>query len=258
MEIFTPLKNPLPGNLTDKDFEEIAKQLRLKILDITFNPGGHVSSCFSAVEIFTAIYFGGVVRYKSEEPHWQDRDRVILSKGHAAPGFYAVLSRAGFFPESDMDKFRMMDTGFHGHPVQDAVPGVEFTSGSLGQGLSFGLGLALAGQLSRQDYRVYVIMGDGECQEGQVWEAAMAAAHYHADHLIAIVDHNKYQQTGPIERELSFSPFKEKWQSFGWNVIEADGHDTVDIIQSLKKANQNASKPTAEPVRALAPNMKGS
>ena len=223
--------------------KDLARQQRLKILEITLGPGGHVSSCFSAVEILVALYFGGVLRYNPEDPHWEKRDRVILSKGHAAPGFYTVLAQAGYFPISELSKFRMLDTGFHGHPIMGTVPGVEFTSGSLGQGLSFGLGMALAGRLSCLEYRVFVIMGDGECQEGQVWEAAMAAAHYKTDHLIAIIDNNKYQQTGPISREMSITPLADKWASFGWSVIEADGHDVIDLIRAIEESKRINGKP---------------
>ncbi|NPV86190.1 MAG: transketolase [Anaerolineae bacterium] len=231
------------GNDAER-YRDIARRVRLDILEITLRPGGHVSSCFSAVEIMVALYFGGIVRYRPEQPHWSERDRVILSKGHAAPGFYTILAHAGYFPISELSKFRMLDTGFHGHPVQDALPGVEFTSGSLGQGLSFGFGQALAARLSKLDYRVYVIMGDGECQEGQVWEAAMAAAHFKTANLVAIVDHNKYQQTGPISREMSFTPFAEKWQSFGWHVEEADGHDVMDLLRALRALQQVNDKPS--------------
>jgi transketolase len=233
--------------------KELATELRLDVLTMTTRYAGHPSSCFSATEIMTALYFGGILRYRSQEPHWAGRDRCILSKGHAAPLLYAVLAHAGYFEHQELERFRQIGSGLHGHPIQDSLPGVELTSGSLGQGLSFGLGHALAGRMSQLDYRVYVVMGDGECEEGQVWEDAMAAAHYKADHLIAIVDHNKYQQTGPIQREMALAPFAEKWRSFGWHVEEVDGHDikaliaTFEIVQSV----------TGQPSVVIAHTIKG-
>jgi len=189
------------------ELSDLTRRMRYDVLDMTGKWGGHPSSCFSAVEIMTALFFGGILRYRPEDPGWPERDRFILSKGHAAPLLYSVLVRAGYAPVEELQRFRQRGSGLHGHPIQGTFPGVEMTSGSLGQGLSFGLGHVLAGRLSGLDYRVYVLMGDGECEEGQVWEAAMAAAHYRADRLIAIVDHNKYQQTGPISREMSGTPW---------------------------------------------------
>jgi transketolase len=213
--------------------KELARQMRYDVLDMTGKWGGHPSSCFSAVEIMTALFFRGIVRYRPDDPHWPGRDRFILSKGHAAPLLYSVLARAGYAPVEELQRFRQRGSGLHGHPIQGTFPGVEMTSGSLGQGLSFGLGHVLAGRLSGLDYRVYVLMGDGECEEGQVWEAAMAAAHYRADRLIAIVDHNKHQQTGPISREMSLAPLAGKWREFGWDVREVDGHDVNAVVGAL-------------------------
>jgi transketolase len=224
--------------------KELCKQLRLDVLDVTAGPGGHVSSCFSAVEIMAAIYFGGILRYRPGEPEWPDRDRFLLSKGHAAPLYYPVLARAGYAPIERLKSFRTLDDGLHGHPIQGAFPGVESTSGSLGQGLSIGLGHVLAGRLSGHNYRVYVLLGDGECEEGQIWEAAMAAAHWKTDNLIAIIDHNKYQQTGPISREMSLSPFADKWRSFGWYADDVDGHDAGAIINKLTELQQVKGRPS--------------
>jgi len=228
----------MPDPLPDLDaLHDLTRTVRLDVLDMTGRYGGHPSSCLSAVEILTATYFGGILRYRPGEPEWPERDRFILSKGHAAPAFYSVLAHAGYFPVSELQHFRELDQPYHGHPIQDTALGIEMTSGSLGQGLSFGLGQLLAARLSGLDYRVYVLLGDGECQEGQIWEAAMAAAHYRADRLTAIVDHNKYQQTGPIARELSLGDFAGKWRHFGWHVEECDGHDLgalVDRLQALR------------------------
>jgi transketolase len=211
----------------------IARDVRLDVLDMTARMGGHPTSCFSAVEIMTVLYLGGVMRYRPQEPDWPERDRFILSKGHAAPALYAVLARAGYFPVSDLAQFRCKDSPYHGHPKHNLSIGVEVTSGSLGQGLSFGLGTVLAGRLARRDYRVYVLLGDGECDEGQVWEAAMASAHFKAESLTAIIDYNKYQQTGPIEREMALEPLGDKWRAFGWHVEEADGHDAAALCAGL-------------------------
>jgi transketolase len=226
-----------------KGLAEIARSVRLDVLDMTSKMGGHPSSCFSAVEILTLLYLGGVLRVNPTDPEWPERDRFILSKGHAAPALYAVLARAGFFAVSQLSQFRVIGSPYHGMPKQNISIGIEVTSGSLGQGLSFGLGSVLAGRLSRKNYRVYVLLGDGECDEGQVWQAAMAAAHFKADHLTAIVDYNKYQQTGPIEREMALEPFAEKWRSFGWHVEEGDGHDFAELRMRLMAAQAVTGTP---------------
>ena len=159
-----------------------------------------------------------------------------MSKGHAAPLLYAALAHAGYFDREELWRLRQIDSPVQGHPIQDMMPGVEATTGSLGQGLSIGLGHVLGSRLNQLDYRVYVLLGDGECEAGQIWEAAMAAAHFKAENLIAIVDYNKYQETGPISREMALEPFTTKWRAFGWHVDEADGHDVQDIIEKLNAA----------------------
>jgi transketolase len=197
------------ANIDHAALAEVARSVRLDVLDMTSRMGGHPTSCFSAVEILTVLYLGGILRVRPGEPDWPDRDRFILSKGHAAPALYSVLARAGYFPVSELARFRSIDSPYHGHPKHDVRIGVEVTSGSLGQGLSFGLGCVLASRLAKKDFRTYVLTGDGECDEGQVWEAAMSAAHFKADTLTSIVDYNKDQQTGPIEREMALEPFAE-------------------------------------------------
>jgi transketolase len=220
------------------DFEqlnEIARDLRLDILDMTTKAAsGHPSSSFSAVEILTAIYFGGILNYRPDDPWWQGRDRFIMSKGHAAPLLYAVLSRAGYFDRQLLGELRQIDSPVQGHPIQGLLPGVEATTGSLGQGLSLGLGHILGSRINRLDYWVYVLLGDGECEAGQIWEAAMAAAHFKAHRLIAILDYNKYQETGPISREMALEPLRAKWESFGWQVREVDGHDIAALLAALE------------------------
>lgn len=224
--------------------KEKARALRLDVLDMTTKVGsGHVSSSYSCVEILTALYFGSILRYRSDEPHWPERDRFFLSKGHAAPIFYAVLAHAGYFDRDELWGLRTVNRRAEGHPVQDKLPGIEMTSGSLGKGISVALGHVLAGRLNNLDYRVYVLLGDGECQEGQIWESAMATAHFKADNLVAIVDYNKYQESGPIRREMGLEPFAEKWRAFGWHVEEVDGHDIEALIGAFKAVQEVKGHP---------------
>lgn len=227
------------------ELNEIARQMRLDILEMTTKAGsGHPSSSFSATEIVTALYFGGVLRYRPDEPLWPERDRFIMSKGHAAPLLYAALARAGYIERDLIWTLREVDSPVQGHPIQNVLPGVEATTGSLGQGLSAGVGHVLGGRLNQLDYRVYVLLGDGECEAGQVWEAAMAAAHFQADNLVAILDYNKYQETGPISREMALEPLVEKWQSFGWHVEEADGHDVADLLAKFAAVQMVKGQPS--------------
>ena len=224
---------------------EIAKALRLDILEMTTKAGsGHPSSSWSSVEILTALYFGGILNYRSDEPWWEERDRFIMSKGHAAPLLYAVLAHAGYYDREVLWRLRQINSPVQGHPIQGMMPGVEATTGSLGQGLSLGLGHILGARLNGLDYRVYVLLGDGECEAGQIWEAAMAAAHFKADHLTAILDYNKYQETGPISREMALEPLAEKWRSFGWHVEEVDGHDIQAILEKLQFVEQIKGRPS--------------
>lgn len=244
-----------PIQLHDTEsLERLAKDLRLDILDMTTKAGsGHPSSSWSAVEILTALYFGGILNYRPDEPWWRERDRFIMSKGHAAPLLYAVLARAGYFDREELWRLREIDSPVQGHPIQSMMPGVEATTGSLGQGLSVGIGHILGGRLNNLDYRVYVLLGDGECEAGQIWEAAMAAAHFKCDRLTAILDYNKYQETGPISREMALEPLAEKWRSFGWQVDEVDGHDVGALIEKLKSARSVSN----QPVIIIAHTIKG-
>jgi transketolase len=224
--------------------QEKARQLRLEVLEVTTKvASGHVSSSYSAVEILTALYFGGVLRYRPDQPNWPERDRFILSKGHAAPIFYTVLANAGYFDRAELEGLRTVNRRAEGHPVQSKLPGIETTSGSLGKGISVGIGHALAGRLSKLNYHIYVLLGDGECQEGQIWEAAMSAAHFKIDNLTAIVDYNKYQESGPVSREMALEPFADKWRAFGWRVAEVDGHDIQALIKTLTAAREVKGQP---------------
>ncbi len=237
--------NTAPPSHSLEELNEIARKMRLDILDSTTKAGsGHPSSSFSATEIVTTLFFGGILRYRPTEPHWPARDRFIMSKGHAAPLLYAVLARAGYFDREMIWTLRQVGSPVQGHPIQDMMPGVEATTGSLGQGLSIGVGHVLGGRLNNLDYRVYVLLGDGECEAGQVWEAAMSAAHFKADNLVAILDYNKYQETGHISREMALEPLVEKWESFGWKVYEAEGHDIADLQAKFNTISAGQEKPT--------------
>jgi transketolase len=194
---------------------------------------GHPGGSLSAVEIVTALYFAGFLRHDPARPDWADRDRFVLSKGHGVPVQYAALAEAGYLPVAELSTLRRIDSRLQGHPVLGTAPAIEASTGSLGQGLSIALGMALAGRMDGRDYRVYALLGDGECQEGQVWEAAMAAGHHKPDNLIAIVDYNKFQLDGAIEDIIGLEPFAAKWESMGWQTREIDGHDMAEVVQGL-------------------------
>ncbi|KPK78481.1 MAG: transketolase [Gemmatimonas sp. SM23_52] len=205
---------------------------------------GHPSSSVSMVEILIALYFGGILRHNPSEPDWPKRDRFILSKGHGCPGLYAVLAERGYFPLSWLEDLRQLGSPLEGHPNMLRVPGVEASTGSLGQGLSIGIGHALAARLEGRDYHTYVMIGDGESQQGQVWEAAMTAAKYGLDNLTAICDFNHFQQTGRLEDVMpALEPLRQKWEAFGWYVMEIDGHDFTQIFAALDKVLSVKVKP---------------
>ncbi|MFC1943870.1 transketolase, partial [Chloroflexota bacterium] len=219
-------------------------RLRRHIVSMTGKAGsGHPGGSLSAVEIVTALYFK-LLRHNPQDPQWSDRDRFILSKGHAAPLLYAALAECGYFPVEELSTLRQLDSRLQGHTDRRACSGVEMSAGSLGQGLSFAIGVALAGRLNLQEYRVYVLMGDGECDEGQVWEAAMAAAHFKVDSLVAIVDNNGLQIDGWNRDVMNLDPFNKKWQAFGWHVIEVDGHVLTQLIDAFNQAKLIKGQPT--------------
>jgi len=226
------------------EMEAIAKRLRRHIITMIGKAGsGHPGGSLSAVEIVTALYFR-VLRHKPADPQWSDRDRFILSKGHAAPLLYAVLAECGYFPVEELLTLRQLDSRLQGHADRTLTPGVEMSAGGLGQGLSFAIGVALAGRLNAQDYRVYVLLGDGECDEGQIWEAAMAAAHFKTDSLVAVVDNNGLQLDGWNRDIMNLEPFPRKWAAFGWHVIEVNGHDFTQLIDAFEQAKQIKGQPT--------------
>lgn len=227
-----------------KFLKSTAAKIRIGILDAVFHAqSGHPGGSLSSADIMTALYFH-TMRIDPSNPKWPDRDRFVLSKGHCSPALYATLALKGFFPVEKLKSFRQIDSFLQGHPDMKKVPGVEMSTGSLGQGLSAAGGMAMAGKLDNKDSRVYVLLGDGEIEEGQVWEAAMSAAHYKLDNLTAILDYNGLQIDGPITKVMSPEPIDEKFRAFGWHVIVTDGHDFEKIISSLDEAKQTKGKPT--------------
>ena len=231
-------------DLKISELEEIAKKLRQKILKVIYKAGsGHPGGSLSATDLLTAIYFGGILRYAPRNPNDPTRDRFILSKGHASALMYCVLARAGYFAEEKLDEYRKIgsDLFLSGHP-HPKTPGIEIASGSLGQGLSVGHGIALGARIDRLDYNVYVVLGDGEVQEGQIWEAAMSAAKFNSNNLIAIVDNNKVAQDSVTKDLKNLEPLEGKWTSFGWDVYRIDGHNMNDIMATLTLPN-HSNKP---------------
>ncbi|HYT87674.1 MAG TPA: transketolase [Gemmataceae bacterium] len=234
------------------ELQNIAKKIRRDIITSTTTAGsGHPTSSLSGVEVAVALYFGGVMRYDPKNPHWPQRDRFILSKGHAAPLLYAVLAEAGYFPVEELSTLRKFGSRLEGHPNMRRVPGVEASTGSLGQGLSLGVGHALATRLDGYDSRVYVMTGDGELGEGQVWEAAMAAHKFKLDNLVAIVDQNGYQQTGATAEVLDLRPLVPRWESFGWFAQEINGHNLEEVLGALHKAAQTKGRPSVIVARTV-------
>lgn len=235
----------------EHEIRQICREVRRNVVAMIGAAGsGHPGGSLSCVEIVTALYFG-VMRVKPDEPDWPDRDRFVLSKGHAAPTLYAVLAEKGFFPRDLLTTLRKMGSPLQGHPDCRKTPGVEVSTGSLGQGLSAAVGMALAGKMDRKGYRVWVLLGDGECQEGQVWEAAMAAAHYRLDNLAAFVDFNGLQIDGYVRDIMNPEPLIEKWRAFGWNALEIDGHDVGQILEASRIACATQGMPTAIVARTV-------
>jgi len=224
--------------------EETARRVRRHIVAMVGRAGsGHPGGSLSAADILTVLYFR-VLRLDPARPDWPDRDRFVLSKGHAAPALYAVLAERGFFPVEELGTLRRLGSRLQGHPDMKSTPGVEASTGSLGQGLSFAVGLALGGRLDGASWRVYALLGDGEVQEGQIWEAAMAAAHYRLDNLTAILDYNGLQIDGPVEKVMGIAPVADKWRAFGWHVLEVDGHDLPALVHALEEARATRGRPT--------------
>ena len=225
------------------ELKAITGELRRDVVEMTFTAGsGHPGGSLSEIETLTALYFK-VMRHDPQDPTWPERDRFILSKGHACPGLYAVLAKCGYFPQEELRTFRKIGSRLQGH-AHTMTPGVEMNSGSLGQGLSFAIGAALAANIDKKSYRVYALLGDGECDEGQVWEAAMAAAHYKLANLTAFVDRNRIQNDRFTSEVMELEPLAAKWRAFGWKALEIDGHDIAQVFNAIGKARRTRGRPT--------------
>lgn len=231
-------------NQSLEELKKTCKDVRADIVEMTAAAGsGHPGGSLSAVELMTALYFN-VLNHQPQELAWSDRDRFILSKGHACPVLYSVMARSGYFPVEELLTLRKLGSRLQGHPSSKMLPGLEVSGGSLGQGLSITNGLALAAKLNNQDFRVYCLLGDGELQEGQVWEAIMTSAHYKLDNVCALVDYNNLQIDGTVESVMGIAPLVEKWQSFNWHTIEIDGHDLSQVLAAYEEAKQTKGQPS--------------
>ncbi|RNC69162.1 MAG: transketolase [Desulfuromonadales bacterium] len=231
--------------------QETARQLRVDIVKaLHSSQSGHTGGSLSAIDMVTALYFH-TMRHNPAEPKWEGRDRFVLCKGHAAPALYVALAHAGYFPKEDLMMLRRLGSHLQGHPDSKGTPGVEVCTGSLGQGLSMANGMALALRLDGSASRVYALLGDGELQEGQVWEAAMAAGHYKLDNLCALVDVNRLQIDGEVAKVMDVEPVTDKFRAFGWNVIDIDGHDMAAIVATLDQAASVKGKPTVIVARTV-------
>lgn len=229
---------------------EKAQKLRCDVIEmLTESKSGHPGGSLSAADIVATLYFHEM--NINDDPFWADRDRFVLSKGHAAPILYAALTEKGYFPHEEIYTLRKINSRLQGHPDMKKLPGVEMSTGSLGQGISASVGMALASRLQNKQWRVYALLGDGECEEGIVWEAAMAAAHYKLDNLVAFLDHNGLQIDGDITKVMNPEPLAQKWAAFGWHVIEIDGHDFREIAAALDEAKTIKNQPTMIVARTL-------
>ena len=227
-----------------KQLEETAREIRIDILKMLHEAqSGHTGGSLSAAEIVTALYFEQM-KHRPKDPQWKERDRFVLSKGHAAPLLYAALAKSGYFDTKELMSLRKLKSNLQGHPDMRKTPGVEVCTGSLGQGLSMANGMAMANRLDGTQSRVYVLLGDGESQEGQVWEAAMTAAHYRLDNLCAILDKNGLQIDGTTRDIMNIEPLPEKWRAFNWNVITINGHDFREILTAFANAREIKHQPT--------------
>jgi transketolase len=241
----TPVSNVNAGVFSSsEDLAVVCKRLRRDIVTMIAKAGsGHPGGSLSAVEIIVSLYWR-VMRHKPSDPAWTERDRFVLSKGHAAPVLYAALAECGYIAKDELNTLRQIGSRLQGHADRTATPGIEMSSGSLGQGLSFAVGSALAGRLDKASWRVYALLSDGECDEGQTWEAAMSAPMFKLDNLTAIVDNNGIQLSGFNKDIMNLDPLPKKFASFGWHIIEIDGHDLAQVLDALQKAKQIKGRPT--------------
>jgi transketolase len=234
--------------------DDVARQVRIDVTKMFKKWGyGHFGASFSSAEILSVIFFHAL-NVDSENPEWEDRDRFILSKGHAAAALFSVMAQKGYFPTNWLERYGDLDANLNTHPSKNRVPGLDFSSGSLGHGLPAGLGMAWAAKLHKKDYYTYVLLGDGECHEGMIWEAAIGASAYKLDNLIAVVDRNKMCIAGFTENWVPLEPFGSKWRSFNWDVYEANGHDVIDMADTLDAARNNKN---GRPKVVIANTVKG-
>ena len=232
------------GSLTD--LEAMARRVRGKVIELSHKAGTpHLGSSLSCVDILVAAYWGGILRIDPANPSSPDRDRFILSKGHAATTLYTTLAYRGFFPVEMLDTYMDAGSCLAEQPSPGCVPGVEVATGSLGHGLSMGLGMALAARIQDRSYRVFVVLSDGECNEGSVWEAALLAPAQRLDGVVAIVDYNKWQATGRSNEVMALQPLRQKWEAFGWSATEVDGHDLNALVQAMRNVPNGSGKPIA-------------
>ena len=228
-----------------EELEKIAKDIRIEIVKSIYHAkSGHPGGSLSCADILTVLYFNQM-NINPKEPNSPSRDRLVLSKGHSAPALYSTLAIRGFFPKEELVNLRKIDSNLQGHPDMRKVPGVDISTGSLGQGLSISNGMALSSKLNKDGYRVYCIVGDGELQEGQIWEALMSSAHFKLDNLCVIVDNNNLQIDGNVDKVMNIYPLREKFNSFGFNVIDVNGHDIKQLINAFDEAKTVKKKPTA-------------
>lgn len=229
---------------TIKKLQDKAIEIRTSILEMVFRAeSGHTGGSLGPVEMLVALYYH-IMKHNPHDPSWSERDRFILSKGHCAPALYAVLADCGYFPAEDLKGLRQIGQHLQGHPYHPKTPGVDATTGSLGQGLSIGLGMALAARLRKEQHFCYILCGDGEMQEGEIWEAAMLGRKYNLDNVIAFVDRNYYQHCGLTEEIMPLDPIAPRWESFGWDTCEIDGHDFSQITGAVEKAKRANGKPS--------------
>jgi len=234
-----------PQKPSVKELKRISREIRIDIIRSLAEAGsGHTGGSLGLADVFTCLYFG-IMKYRAQDPAWEERDRLILSIGHISPLLYAALAHAGYFSKEELLTLRKLGSRLQGHPGRDhGLPGLELSAGSLGQGLSVAAGMALAGKIDNKTYRVYSIHGDGELQEGSIWEAAMSAAHHKLDNLTALVDRNGVQIDGKTEDVMKLEPLKDKWHAFGWHVIPCDGHDHEDIFRAYEEAISTKGRPS--------------
>ena len=235
------------------DLQALTREMRVEIIRMIEAAGnGHPGGSLSVIDILATLYTE-FLNHKPQQPSWEDRDRVVLSKGHACPALYAIMAHCGYFPKEELKNLRKLGSPLQGHPDRLRLPGVEVSTGSLGQGLSIAVGMALAAKMDKKDFRTWCVLGDGEMQEGQVWEAVMSAPKFKLDNLVAVVDYNGGQIDGPVKEVMDLAPLADKFRAFNWKTLEIDGHDFAQI----REAFQTASASKSEPVAIVAKTVKG-